>query len=32
MTRLMDFNAQHPELQPEYMTKCDIMKQFMALQ
>ena len=28
MTRLMDFNAQHPELRPDYMTKCDIIKKF----
>lgn len=31
MTRLVDFNSQHPELTPDYITKCDIVKQFMAL-
>ena len=30
MTRLVDFNNQHPELTPDYVTKCDILKRFMA--
>ncbi|MBR5087673.1 MAG: hypothetical protein IKX31_11795 [Muribaculaceae bacterium] len=31
MTRLVDFNSEHPDLTPDYITKCDILKHFMAL-
>ena len=31
MTRLFEFNAEHPELTADYISKCDIMKQFLKL-
>lgn len=31
MTRLFEFNAAHPELTADYISKCDIMKQFLKL-
>ena len=31
MTRLVDFNNEHPDLTPDYITKCDVLKRFMAL-
>ena len=31
MTRLFEFNAEHPDLTADYVSKCDIMKQFLKL-
>ncbi len=31
MTRLFEFNGAHPELTADYISKCDIMKQFLKL-
>lgn len=30
-TRLLEFNSEHPELQPDYITKCDVLKHFVEL-